>query len=210
MLRIARKYEDGGVLSCSPRKNQKRQRCRRKSCKLRRGALSQSTVPGRPAFHAGLRCAKRTVEKRKKSLGENKFSPRLSIRFSFTQELTWRHRPTSRKLFGISPSLHRGLGSRGRLSPGAELEAAEASNVSLWRMKRGVVLNRNEHATGREQATIEVADRGRPPSFPSILYEPRAYSPCSAAKAAACALARRSATMGSSTKGFTPCTASTG
>ena len=32
----------------------------------------------------------------------------------------------------------------------------------LWRIKRGVVLNRNEHATGREQATIEVAEPQSP------------------------------------------------
>ena len=37
--------------------------------------------------------------------------------------------------------------------------AAEDPIVPLWRMKRGVVLNRNEHSSGSEKATIEVADR---------------------------------------------------
>ena len=46
---------------------------------------------------------------------------------------------------------HRGCGSRGT-----------EPKRRLWRMKRGAVLNRNEHATGREQATIEVADSQYP------------------------------------------------
>ena len=49
----------------------------------------------------------------RKSRGENLFSPRLSVRFSFTQELAWRRIPKSRKLFGFAPIFHRGCGSRG-------------------------------------------------------------------------------------------------
>ena len=39
--------------------------------------------------------------------------------FSFTQELTWRRKPTSRKLFGFCCQQNRGLGVQGALLPGS-------------------------------------------------------------------------------------------
>ena len=153
-----KKIRYGGVLFCSPKENQKRQFCRRKNCYHKKLRYRN------PPFLGGQRLRWPAV--RKAHRGKAKEKP-------------WRKRVFSKAFYSLFfyPGTHLAtlpklaeivwfcahLPSRVRVQgdhpPGAGVWGPAVAPIvlpALRRMKRGVVLNRNE------QATIEVADRKAP------------------------------------------------
>ena len=100
-----------------------------------------ASVPRWPAVRIAHR------GKRKKSWGESLLSPQLYLRFLLPRNLPGDISLTRANCLVFVVSNIADRGSRGT-----------KPKRRLWRMKRGVVLNRNKHSSGSEKATIEVAE----------------------------------------------------
>ena len=121
----------------SQRENQRNQFCRRKRCEQQEATISPTTVPGRPAPCAGLRCAKRTVENEKWVEEKASFLHRPLFRFLLPRNSPGDIIQTRRSKFGLSPTPFAGWGPGGT-----------EPKRPLYPMKRGAVLNRSYCALG--------------------------------------------------------------
>ena len=119
---------------------------------LQEETVTHSTVPGRPAL---LACGARSApwKTRVKRAEKVNFLRQLFPRFLLPRNSPGDINQTRANCLVLHPSPIAGRGSRGT-----------KPKRRLWRMKRGVVLNRNEHSSGSEKATIEVAERLSPGS----------------------------------------------